>query len=281
MKIVFFATPEYTAPVSKALIDAGHEIVSTIAKRDNLVFEEFQKMNPDICVVAAYGKIIPKKYLDVPRYGFVNIHPSLLPKYRGPSPIKTAIMNGDNKTGVTIMLVDEEMDHGPILAQSTYQISRTIYHKLIQKDLWDLGAKLLIETLPKYVSREIKPQEQDHAQATFTKKFTREDGRINWSQPAEKIYDQIRALGDEPGAWTTWNGKVLNIKSAETHTKMPFVLQRASLYAGTVIRVDGQVAVATGNCYLILKTIQLEGRRETDAKSFVNGHPDFISSKLS
>ena len=280
MKIVFFATPEYTNTVLEALTNAGHEIVSMVAKKDDLVFEEFQKMNPEICVIAAYGKIIPKKYLAVPRYGFVNIHPSLLPKYRGPSPIKTAILNGDTETGVTIMILDAEMDHGPILAQAPYSIRHTTYHSEMQKELWELGAKLLINTLSKYISYEVQPRKQDHSQATFTKKLTREDGHINWSQPAEKIYNQIRALSDEPGAWTTWNGKVLNIKSAETYTKMPFVIQRASLYTGTVIRVDGQVAVATGKCYLILKTIQLEGRKDTDAKSFVNGHSDFINSKL-
>ena len=122
MRIILFAIPEYTKPVLDALKNAEYEIIKIIRSKADLNFEEFQRLNPDICIVAAYGKIIPKKYLDIPKFGFVNIHPSLLPKYRGPSPIKTATLNGDTETGVTIMKIDEEMDHGQILVQKKYKI---------------------------------------------------------------------------------------------------------------------------------------------------------------
>ena len=279
MKIIVFSIPNYTNPVLDALTNTGYEIIDVIRQskslKDDNFFEEFKKNSPDICVVAAYGKIIPKKYLDLPKYGFINIHPSLLPRYRGPSPIKTAILDGETLTGVSIMKVDEEMDHGPVISSIKYPISSDKYHEEIQKDLWELGAKLLIETLPNYISGETKPVPQDDSQATSTKKFTRQDGRINWSSSAEKIFNQIRALGDDPGVWTLWKGKSLNIRQAH-----PLTTSHVVSSTGLVEYVDNEIAVATGKCYLVLRTIQLEGRKETDAKSFVNGHPDFINSKL-
>ena len=282
MKIVYFSGPQYTAPVLLALKNADFDVALTVTSQDKLkdtyLFDQFKQLQPDLCIVAAYGKIIPKKYLDVPKYGFINIHPSLLPKYRGPSPIKTAILNRDKETGVTIILIDEEMDHGEIISSIKYEVLRDKSYKDIERDLWDLGSKLLIEVLPQYISERIKPQEQDHAQATYTKKFNREDGRIDWSEPAEKIYNKIRALSDEPGAWTTWKGKILNIRqTACLEVELP---NNEVQPLGTIINVDSQIAVATGKCYLILKTIQLEGGKEMDAKSFVNGHSDFLGSKL-
>lgn len=327
LKIIFFGTPVFAIPVLQKLIENRYDVVGVFTghgplefeaekleikifrskslKKDEIIFEQFKSLNPDLCVVAAYGKIIPKSYLDIPKYGFVNVHPSLLPKYRGPSPIQTAILNGDIKTGVSIIIVDEEMDHGPILEQKTYNIQPTTNNIMVSKELFELGADLLIEILPKFINKEIKPQEQDHAKATFTKMFSREDGRINWNEPAEKIYNQIRALNPEPGTWTllrrsvakamehqrqgfhfrsrSYGGqvggqsKILNIKEVN--------ISRHTLHStfhtpGTVIRKDNDIAVTTKTCYLILKQIQLEGGKEMDVKSFVNGHPDFLNSKL-
>lgn len=313
-KIIFFGGPKYTAPVLEALIHAGYNIVAvvtvpdeqtgrkkimmppaikTFALKNNLKLFQPGKLKennelvscllslaPDLGIVAAYSKIIPQKYLDISKFGFLNIHPSLLPKYRGPSPIKTAILNGDKETGVTIMLVDEEMDHGQIVANKKYLVDSVKYHKEIENDLWNLGIKLLIKTLPKYVNGEIKTQEQDHSQATFTKKFSREDGRIDWSRPAEKIYNQIRALSSESGTWTKWKDKILNIQKVDLGVQLLSNFGVELLSPGMVINVDNRVAVVTGKCYLILKMIQFEGKKETDAKSFVNGHPDFINSRL-
>lgn len=322
LKIVFFGTPQYTIPIWEALLNAGYDIVAVITvpdeqtggkkivasppvkmfalknhlklfqpeklKDNNELVSYLLALAPDLGIVAAYGKIIPKIFLDVPKYGFINVHPSLLPKYRGPSPIKTAILNGDKEIGVTIMLVDEEMDHGKIIASGKYLVSNNKYHTEIQKEIWELGTKLLIEILPKYISGEIKPQEQDHDQATFTKKFLREDGRINWFRSAEEIYNQIRALNPEPGTWSIWpffakategkKNKTLNIKQAEYLSCD--VGQANDHMPGMVIKVDNQIAVVTGKCYLILKLIQLEGGKEMTAKNFLNGHSAFLGSKL-
>lgn len=254
-KILFFGTPDFAMPVLEALTQAGYNVSHFRSKslKDDAVFDEFKKLNPDLCVVAAYGKIIPARYLNVPRYGFINVHPSLLPKYRGPSPIQTAILNGDKETGVSIMVVDAEVDHGPILASREFSLLNFKFsnHNELAKELFELGAKLLIETLPKYVSREIKPIQQNHDQATFTKMFNREDGRINWSEPSEKIYAQIKALNPEPGTWTMWNDKIINIKKAELRDEK-----------------------------INIQTIQMEGKKEMSFEEFLRGHRDFDISQL-
>ena len=265
LKILFFGTPEFAMPVLETLVKNGYNVSHFQSKslKNEQTFKAFKLLNPDLCVVAAYGKILPSRYLEVP-------------KYRGPSPIQTAILNGDKKTGVSIMVVDEEVDHGPILAQREFLISNFQFsnHDELAKKLFELGAKLLIETLPKYIRGEIRSVKQDHGQATFTKMFSREDGRINWSESCDKIYNQIKALNPEPGTWTTWKGKILNI-----HDGIPSLGPPLSIF-NVVTKIDGNIAVATKKCYLILKSIQLEGKRETNAKSFVNGHPDFIGSVL-
>ncbi len=297
LKIVFFGTPEFAVPVLKALIDNEYTISAVFTgkgpieqvakernvkifqpsslKKDEPVFEEFKNLKPDICIIVAYGKIIPQKFLDIPPHRFLNIHPSLLPKYRGPSPIQTAILNGDKETGVAIMAVDAEVDHGPILASEKFKIKSEKYFPEIVQELAELGAKLLIETLPRYLSGKIKPKEQDHSRATFTKMFQRKDGRINWDQPCEIIFNQVRALNPEPGTWTTWKGKVINIPTCDVGNP-----QVESLAPGTVRKIDNDIAIRTGTGYLILKSVQLEGGKVMDAKSFVNGHPDFLGSRL-
>ncbi len=309
LKIVFFGTSEFAVPALKNLLSFGYDVVAVVTqpekpigrarivmpspvkktsfesnlktfephnlKKDDKFLEEFKLLNPDLCVVAAYGKIIPSQYLEVPEYGFLNIHPSLLPKYRGPSPIQAAIINGDQETGVSIMKIDEEMDHGGIVSSIKYLVSSIKGYKEIEKELSEIGAELLIDTLPKYISGEIKPVEQDHSKATFTKLLTREDGRINWDRTGEEIFNQIRALSHEPGTWTIWKDKFFNIKSAE-----PTEIMADSSTPGTVEKLNNVIAVATKKCYLILKQIQLEGGKEMDAKDFLNGHPDFLGSKL-
>mgnify|MGYP001576614106 CR=1 FL=1 len=293
MNVIFFGTPEFAIPILEALVKEGHDIIAVITQPDKPAGRK-QKLTPppvklaaqklglkilqpaslknnndiptflrmlecDLGVVAAYGKIIPQEILYMPKHSFINIHPSLLPKYRGPSPIQTALLNGITETGVTIMLVDEQIDHGPILAQKPYYLLPTTYYTQAEKELAEIGAKLLVETLPKYIGGEIKPKPQDHSQATFTKMFAREDGRINWSEPAEKIYNRIRALNPEPGTWTMWpaspsqggKGKIINIKRTEL--------------------VDGKLKI---------QTIQMEGKKEMPFKEFLNGYPDFDISQL-
>ena len=314
-KIVFFGTSQFAVPALKSLINFGYNIVAAITqpekpvgrarvvmpspvkkvatenhisifephnlRKDEKFFEEFKSLNPDLCIVAAYGKIIPSRYLEIPKFGFLNIHPSLLPKYRGPSPIQTAIMYGDKETGVTIIKMDEQADHGPIISIVKHRVSNNRNYKEVEEDLAKLGAELVIDTLPKYIAGEIKPKEQDHSKATFTKLITREDGRIDWDKTAEEIYNQIRALNPEPGTWTKWKGKILNILEADyLDVQLPSNLEAERPSPSTVAKVDNKIAIVTSKCYLILKQIQLEGGKEMDAKAFINGHPDFLNSIL-
>src|SRR3989338_1190670 len=308
VKTAFFGTSEFAVPALKYLIQNGYDIIAVVTqpekpvgrtmtimpspikksaiennilvfephnlKNDDNFFKSFKHLNPDLCIVAAYGKIIPYQYLEIPRLGFINIHPSLLPKYRGPSPIQAAILNGDKGTGVAIIKLDEEMDHGAILANHKSQIINYKYYKELESELAEEGAKLLLDILPKYINGEIVLQEQDHSRATFTKILTRHDGKIDWNKSAQEIHNQICALNPEPGVWTTWQGKILNIKNvgvSNDNTKGDI---------SSVVKLQNDVAVVTKKFYLVLREIQLEGGKEMDAKSFVNGHPEFIGSRL-
>lgn len=307
MKIIFFGTPEYTLPVLKKLSSIGYKPTAIYAEPDKPVgrdkkitppatktfglengipvfqpaslkteeaFAEFKALAPDICVVAAYNKIIPARWLEAPKFGFINVHPSLLPAYRGPSPIKTPIMNGDKTTGVSIMLIDEQVDHGPILSQKQYEIKDEATSVEVEKDLWEIGADLLALTLPEYIAGHAVPRPQEHEKATFTKKFSRQDGRIDWNKTADEIRNLSRALNPEPGTWTAWNNLTLNIFPA------PKTDDSISLPPGTVLKVGKEIAVACGKGAIILGHIQLAGKKAATARDFVNGHPNFVGSVL-
>ena len=243
--------------------------------KDEEFWREFSELRPDICIVVAYGKLLPKRYLDVPRLGFVNVHPSLLPAYRGPSPIQTAMLDGCASTGVSLMLLDEDMDHGPLLTTEPWTIPAGLDAPAATDELGRLGADLLARTLPGYVAGAVTPAPQDHTQATFTKKFERVDGRLDWTQPANRIGDRIRALAANPGTWTTFNDKTLNIFHA--HVADDALPGNAP---GTVFLHGTSVAVATGAGALILETVQLEGSTRMDAAAFVRGRPSFVGAKL-
>ncbi len=304
MNIVFFGTPEFAVPSLKALIEASFDIVGVVSTPDeptgrngrltpppikvfaqenglrilqpatlkdlpaqagDIFFDEFRKLNPDICIIVAYGKIIPKRYLDVPKYGFVNIHPSLLPKYRGPSPIQSAILNGDTETGITLIKIDEEMDHGSIIASAKYQITNDKYYEDLEIEMAEIGAKLLIENLAKYLNGEIAPKKQEHERATYVKKFNREDGRIDWSKSAEQILNQIRALNPNPGVWTILNGKTLNIFKAEI---IDYDSQEK------VIKEKSRLLIRALDKYISPTLLQLEGKKVLPIKDFLNGLSD-------
>jgi methionyl-tRNA formyltransferase len=171
--------------------------------------------NQELFLVAAYGKILPPQVLARPKHGVLNIHPSLLPKYRGPSPIQTAILNGDAETGVSIMLLDQEMDHGPVLAAVSCQLSAISFAEARDK-LAKLGAELFLEIAPKWLAGEIKATEQNHAAATYTKKFSKADAELKPGDPAELNYRKILALNPNPGTWLLDDdGTRLKILSAQ------------------------------------------------------------------
>jgi methionyl-tRNA formyltransferase len=263
-------------PVKTAALELDIPVRTPATLKDDAFWTEFSELRPDLCVVVAYNKILPKRYLDVPRLGFVNIHPSLLPAYRGPSPIQTAVLDGCAATGVSIMQLDEETDHGPILAQESWTIPTGLDSPAAHDELFRIGAELLIRILPEYGNGTLVPQPQNHALATFTRKFTREDGKLDWTQSAVRINDRVRALGTNPGTWTRWQEKALNI--FHTHIAEGQVPHGKP---GTVFAHAGNLAVHCGEGALVLETIQLEGAKRMSARDFGNGRPTFVGSQLS
>lgn len=249
MKIVFFGTSGFAVPILRLLKQQSWAdilaVVTTppkpIGKKRELVpspvaeearklglpvfapeklkspewLETFSKLNPDMAVLASYGKILPQSNLDIPKYGFLNAHPSLLPQHRGASPIEGAILIGDSKTGVTIMKMDAQMDHGPILSQMEILLSGFERAAELEEKLAQLGAELLVKTIPSYIHGEIVPQEQEHDKATFTKLITREDGFVDLKMPAEEIFRRYRAYDPWPGVWTA-----VRIKNQELRIKI-------------------------------------------------------------
>ncbi|MEK7194784.1 MAG: methionyl-tRNA formyltransferase [Patescibacteria group bacterium] len=306
-RIVFFGTPEIAAETLRTLRKAGFNIIGAVTQpdkptgrqgaltpppakvtaqelsipvfqpatlRDGVFLNQLRELRPDLCIVISYGKIFPPEFLNAVPLGFINVHYSLLPKYRGASPLQTAIMNGDKESGVTVALLEPEVDSGPILDQKKIAIPGDLYYEDLLKEYGKEGAKLLVTTLNKYLSGKIKPQPQDHSQATLAKVFTHDDGRINWSRPADQIYNRIRALGQEPGVWTTWNGETLKI------IKASLINEENNADVGTVIMHNDQIAVPTSYGLLALEIIQLAGGRAMSVKEFTNGRKDFIGSKL-
>ncbi len=216
------------------------------------------------------------------------MHPSLLPLYRGPSPIQATILNGDVETGVTIMKMDEKMDHGPILAQQKLKIKNQDNYETLGNKLFETGAELLINIFPKYIKGKIKSQKQNHKKATYTKIIKREDGRIDWSHDAKYIERQLRAFTPWPGIYTLYAGKRLKIlslqvvassnndKSAATGSL------NAPLVVGKVLRYKKiGFAIQTGNGLIVPQKIQLEGKKPQTAQEFLHGYPQIIDSKLS
>lgn len=205
----------------------------------------------DIGILVAYGKIIPQNLLSAFPLGILNIHPSLLPRYRGSSPIQAAILNQDDATGVTLMKLDDAMDHGPIVAQERIKLRHTETAGELHDILAEAGARLLINALPDYLAGKINLQEQDHKEATYTKKLSKEDGRIGWSKPSDEIEAHVRAMNPWPGAWTMWKNKKLIVWKASLHN---------------------------GENRLQIEEMQIEGKKRLGFDEFKRGHPDFDSS---
>ena len=241
--------------------------------KNNEAKEKILSLKPDLFVVAAYGLILPKNILEIPSFGALNIHPSLLPKYRGASPIQNAILNKDCETGTTIILMDEEIDHGPIVKQEKIILKEENYQEL-EKKLADLGANLLIKILPNWLTKKITPISQKHEKATFTKQIKKEDGEIDWHQNAKQIKQMFRAYQVWPGIYTYFEKKIIKILDLEilekSHQEKP----------GKMLLIDKNLVVACGQNFIVLKKIQLEGKKSLDGKSFLNGHQKIINQIL-
>ena len=312
MRIVFFGSPTEAVESLELLIAAGHDIAAVYSQPDRRsgrgrnktatpvklfaiqsdipVFtpkglrnnvEELEwltALKADAFVVVAYGRILPEEILQVPQMGVVNIHPSLLPKYRGPSPVVTAILEGENTVGVTIMLLDEGMDTGPILAQSTpMRLSGTERGGELQRALFREGASMLPNVLNGLQEGTLTAEPQDDTNASVTKLINRSDGQIDWASPAEHIERMIRAYDSWPGTFTSWNGKILKVLDAQISSASA---SGPAVGAGVVVINEGRVNVGTGSASIELKKVQLEGRQAIAAADFVLGQPDFHGGTL-
>lgn len=226
-----------------------------------------RELQPDIGVVAAYGRILPPTALGIPKFGFVNIHPSLLPRWRGPSPVAAAIAAGETETGVTIIQLDAEMDHGPILAQERVSLSPTATRSAVERALAHRGAALLARVLPDYLAGRMISTPQDHAQATTTPLLSREHGRIDWQEPAAVIERKVRAYEGWPGTWCTLpSGKRLKILRAEMGGLTPES-------PGNIAPSQDHLDVACGDHTLLsLVTVQPAGKPSMDGAAFRRGH---------
>ena len=253
-------------------------VLQPLKARDEKFVSELRELKPDLMIVVAYGQILPQAILDLPPHGCLNVHTSLLPKYRGAAPIQWAIANGDAETGVTIMKMDAGLDTGPVLATRRTPILPTDDSQILHDRLAQLGAELLVETIPAYVAGKIQPQPQPAEGSTYAAKIKKEDGQIDWNIPAEKIWSRLRAFTPWPGAFTFLQTEpkpsLLKIWKAEA--------VGASGPAGTVLSADKTgVIVACGQGALRILELQLEGGRRMTAEQFIAGHPLKAGAKLS
>lgn len=311
---IFIGTPEFGAFILEKLIKKGYKPVLTVTETDkpagrkktlksppvkkisekngipvlqskkiiNLK-SEILKLKPDLILVAAYGQILPKEILKIPKFGCLNVHPSLLPKWRGPSPIQYSILKGDKETGVSIMLMDEKMDHGPILSSQKLKLSNSNFQfPELQEKLAKKGAELLIETIPKWMKGKIKPKPQNESKAIYTKILNREDGKINWKKPAEEIERQVRAFNPWPGSFTFWEKikeksfriKILKAKIFKSPISETFPI-------GKVLVVPpNNAGIQCGKDFLLIEKLQLEGQKPMKSEDFLRGHWDFAGTIL-
>jgi methionyl-tRNA formyltransferase len=257
-------------PVKQIAVDAGLPLLQPEKARDAGFVSSLSALTPDLIVVAAYGQLLPPSILALPKFGCVNVHASLLPKYRGAAPIQWAILNGDQETGVTIMKMSAGLDTGDILTQRATQIGAEETSAELQERLGMIGAELLVATLPDYTGGTIRPQPQDNSAATIARKITREDGRIDWSATARDARNRIRAFTPWPGAYADLNirGKARLVKFWRA------AVAQSQGQPGQVLQADRNgLVIACGTDALRIEELQVEGGRKMRASEFLAGHP--------
>jgi len=297
-------TPEFAVPSLEALIQSGYEVVGVVTQPDRpkgrgqtvvaspikqlaqahgIPVLQPQKMKspelvqalaawrPDVIVVTAFGRILPKSILDLPPGGCVNVHGSLLPRYRGAAPIQWALINGDVETGITTMLMDEGMDTGAILLQRATPIEPDDTAAELGKRLAKVGGDLLVETLEGLANKTITPQEQDHQKATNAPLLTKTDGLINWAQPARDIVNRIRGLSPWPGCYTYLQDQRLAIWKAKEEIRA--YEPKTELAPGTILEANkNEIRVQTGDGVLSVTEVQPANKRRIPVKQFLQGH---------
>lgn len=304
MRVIFMGTPDFAAASLQALIDAGYDIPLAVTKEDKPVgrggrlresdvkicakkagitvfqphsvrtkeaYQVLAKEAPDLIVVAAYGKIIPKEILELPKLGCINVHASLLPEYRGAAPIQWAILDGKKETGVSIMKMNEGLDTGDILSVSRTPIAPDETGGSLFERLSALGAQLLLDTIPKLAEGAIAPVRQPEESPTpYARMIRKSDGRIDWRCSAEEIERKIRGLSPWPSAFTEWNGKMLKLWKARVDREVP---EDASAAPGEICGTgpDG-IRVRCGSGVLVVESLQAAGKKRMDAAAFLRGH---------
>jgi methionyl-tRNA formyltransferase len=238
-------------------------------KATESIFEEvLKRLHPDLFVVVAYGQILPKSILKIPSHGAVNVHASLLPKYRGAAPIAWAILKGEKVSGVTIIMMDEGMDTGDILLQKPIPIGEDETSATLHEKLAGLGAQLLLETLERMKAETLRPIPQDHSKASYAPSLKKVDGHIDWRKEAIEIDRQVRAFNPWPGVFTEWEGRFLKIYKGEVREGV------STGKPGVVIWVGSDfIEVGTGKDSFLIKEVQVEGKKKMNIRDFISGHP--------
>ncbi|MDP6822291.1 MAG: methionyl-tRNA formyltransferase [Dehalococcoidia bacterium] len=299
-RLIFFGTPRPAAKSLRALVNAGHEVNAVYTRPDRVsgrsreprptpvkatamelglpvytpsnlrgddAIKELAAIPADVFVVLAYGRILPPAILGLPPFGVLNVHPSLLPLYRGPSPVVTAIREGAPETGVSVMLLDKGMDTGPVIAQSSpVPITEADDAETLTDRLFAMGVDLLVETIPAWVRGDVMAMPQDDESATVTRLVEKVHGELDFVKPAIEISRAIRAYHPWPGTFTRWDGKLLKILEASASDETGGV-------PGVVSIVDDRLLIATGEGSLEVKRLQLEGRSAVTTAEFLRGYP--------
>ncbi len=307
-RVVFMGTPEFAVPSLSALLGGDYEVAGVLTRADQPVgrgqhVEEspvkklarasgvpvlqplsvrdeqsqaaLAALQPDLIVVAAYGLLLPPAVLDLPRFGCLNVHGSLLPRHRGAAPIAAAILAGDKQTGVSLMRMDPGLDTGPVLDRATLTIAPDDTTGTLTQKLAALGAELLLSTLPRWLAGAIVPLAQPDEGVTYAPRMTKEAGEIDWNAPAVAIERAVRAYQPWPSAFTSWRGQRLKICRARVGQARP-----ETAVSGQVIGEPHQAGVVTGDGVLWLEELQLAGKRVLPIVTFLRGAPGFVGSKL-
>ena len=306
-RVLFYGSPDFAVPTLQALIDSEYRPVAVVTQpdaragrgralrppptkalaaehgipaiqparlRDRAALAQIASLKPDLQVVAAYGQMIPQDILDLPRHGSLNVHASLLPRWRGASPVQAALLHGDAETGVTIMLVDHSEDTGGIICQRSTTIGAAETAGTLSNQLASVGAELLMDTIPEWLSGSITAKPQDSSLATRARRVTKRQGCIDWSQSAEQIERHIRAYTPWPGAATTLGAEPVRIAQASISAAM------SSAAAGTILAVDDAISAATGSGVIRITRLQRAGKRELSAAAFARGARDLLGQRF-
>lgn len=311
MKVIFMGTPDFSVGTLEALVEAGHEVVLAVTQpdkpkgrgkemqftpvkecalahgipvyqprkvREPKCVEELKKYGADVCVVIAFGQILPKEILEMTPYGCINVHASLLPKYRGAAPIQWAVIDGEKQSGVTTMQMDEGLDTGDMLEKVVIPLDEKETGGSLHDKLSAAGAKLLVQTLAGLEKGTLQPEKQGETTTAYARMLDKKMGAIDWTRPAAEIERLIRGLNPWPSAYTGWNGKTMKIWEAEV---IPQEEAGEKTAPGIIAEVTKQAfSVQTGDGLLLIRALQIPGKKRMEADAFLRGYPVKAGDRL-